>query len=81
MNIQDRVTKAKCPKCGCKDLMLTEVWRDHTIQWEQVDGKIDRNDGVLEPGFAHKVEGKCSSCKHKWTFRNVIQIDNLLNPE
>lgn len=74
-------TKAICPKCGCKDLYLTEIWEGHGIQWEQVDGKIDLNSGSLEPGDPYKVEGKCTACKHRWTFRKALQIGNLIIDE
>lgn len=70
-------TKAKCPKCNSINLLLTEVWGEHTIEWEQLDGKIDRNNGVLEPGDPYKVEGRCKDCGNNWTFRGVYQIDKL----
>jgi len=67
----------KCPKCKSKRLILEELWINHFIQWEVIDGKIDRNDGVLEPGDAYKVIGLCRDCNHKWTFRNALQIDDV----
>lgn len=30
-------SKVKCPKCGSKDLYLNELWKNHGIQWEQVE--------------------------------------------
>jgi len=71
-------SKVRCPKCKSKDLRLIEVWEGHTIQWEQVDGKFDRNAGSLEPGDAYKVEGKCKKCSHQWTIRKTLQIDDVV---
>ena len=70
-------TKAKCPKCGSTDLQITEVWEGHTITWEQIDGKMDRNEGNMEVGDPYKVQGLCN-CGHRWTLRNAFQIDDIL---
>lgn len=72
-----RVVKstAKCPKCKSRNLSLIELWRGHTIQWEQVNGEFDRDDGILEPGDPYKLEAKCKECGHKWTISKATQID------
>lgn len=71
-------TKIKCPKCKSNNLILNEVWINHSIQWEQIDGKIERDNGYLEPGDPHKVCAECSDCSHRWTIRNATQIDNVV---
>jgi hypothetical protein len=71
-------SRVKCPKCSSKDLFLVEVWEGHAIHWEQIDGKFDRNDGVLEPGDAYKVESVCKKCNHRWRIRNTLQIDDII---
>ena len=72
-------SKVKCPKCGNKsDFTLVEVWTDHTISWEVIDGKFDRNDGNLEMGDAYKVQSTCSKCGHAWTNRGAQQIDDVV---
>lgn len=78
MNPNICASKAKCPKCKSRNLVLIEEWKDHTIQWVQEDGRFDRNDGVLEPGSPFRVEAKCRDCKHTWTFRGATQIDDLM---
>lgn len=74
-------SKAKCPKCNSNDLVLTELWKDHSITWEQENGKFDRNDGELEMGDAYKVQAKCSKCNHAWTLRGVLQIDEIITKQ
>jgi hypothetical protein len=71
-------SKVKCPKCKSKDLTLVEIWEGHAIHWQQTDGKFDRDEGILEPGDAYKVEGCCKSCKHRWTIRKALQIDDII---
>jgi phage FluMu protein Com len=68
----------KCPKCKSIDVMIIEVWRGHTIEWEQLDGKFDRNDGVLEHGYSYKLESTCKKCKHTWTIRKATSIDDVI---
>jgi hypothetical protein len=68
--------KIKCPKCRSKDIYLEEIWKGHSIQWDVVDGKFDRDDGVLEPGDPWKVYGECKKCNHIWRIRNANQIND-----
>lgn len=70
-------SKVKC-KCGSADIDLCEVWEDHTINWEQIDGKFNRDHGALEMGYAHKVEALCKRCKKRWTIRKALQIDDII---
>jgi len=70
-------TTVKCPKCKSTNLWLSEVWKNHGIQWEQVNGKIEKSDGNLEPGDPFKVCAECSNCKHRWTIRGASQIDDV----
>lgn len=68
----------KCPKCGSKQLAVVEIWRNHTISFEQAEsGYIDRNEGVMGEGEAHKVEAECSQCGNAWVLRGVTQITDL----
>jgi predicted nucleic-acid-binding Zn-ribbon protein len=66
-----------CIKCGSKDLLLNELWTDALIQFEVIDGKFDRQDGVLEPGFPFRIEIKCKKCKYEWKPRNKQTISDL----
>lgn len=72
-------SKAKCPKCGSSTLSLIELWKGHSISWEQENGTFDRNDGALEHGDAYRVEALCrnKTCKHQWKIRGIIQIDEI----
>lgn len=72
-----QASKVQCPKCKSRDLTLIEVWKGHDITWEQREGLFDRDDGVLEAGSPYKVEAKCSSCRHHWTIRKALQIDDV----
>jgi phage FluMu protein Com len=79
MNKQELAeTNVRCPKCKSANLSLLELWKDHSITWEQLDGKINLNEGCLEPGYAYKVQGKCYKCKHAWTVRTANQITSVL---
>lgn len=69
-------SKAKCPKCGSKDLCVTELWEGHYIVFDQFNGEIGE-EGYLEPGEPYKVLGTCHICKHAWRFRNISQVVNL----
>lgn len=71
-------SKASCPKCGSKSLILLEVWKGHSITWEQIDGKFDVKDGSLEAGSAFRVEARCKDCKHTWKLRNANQIYDII---
>lgn len=70
-------TKVKCPKCKSTNLTLNEVWDGHGITWEQIDGKIERQQGILEPGDPYKVHAECDQCRHRWTVRGALQIDDV----
>jgi phage FluMu protein Com len=71
-------SKIRCPRCKSKDLFIRELWKDSTIEWQQVDGEFDRNDGILNEGNPYKLEAKCSQCNHYWTLRGITpeQQDN-----
>lgn len=71
-------SKAVCPSCKSNNLTLIELWKDHSVSWEQIDGVFDRQDGALEPGDPYRVEGECSDCGHSWMFRKITQIDGLI---
>lgn len=67
-------SKIICPKCKSNNLLLVEVWSQHTITWDQIDGKFDKEDGSLEMGDPYKVEANCKECSHIWKIRKAIQI-------
>lgn len=71
-------SKIKCPKCKSDHLFLVEIWTDHGITWEQIGGKFDRNDGILDPGSPAWVEGECKKCGHRWKVKNAPQIDYVI---
>jgi len=73
-------SKVKCPKCGSRNLTLLELWKNHDISWEQIGGKFDMKDGVLEMGDPYKMEAECSKCKHHWTIRGALQIGCIIKP-
>lgn len=73
-----RKTKAKCPKCKSKNLILSECTECWT-QWEQIDGEIDYDHGDLNPGDIDGVYGDCKDCGHKWKFRCATINDVLKN--
>ena len=58
--------------------MIQELWINHFITWEQVNGKFDRNEGYLEPGDGYKVIARCRLCNHSWTVRGALQIDDIV---
>lgn len=68
----------KCPRCKSNNLVLTEVWTGHTIEWEQEGGVIDKNKGSSEPGDPYTVNGLCKDCFHEWKLKGVIQITQVL---
>lgn len=71
-------TKAKCPKCGSKSLIISET-TEASCEWTQIDGVIkDLNDGNKEYGGIVRVDGLCIKCGHCWTFRKVKQIYDLI---
>jgi DNA-directed RNA polymerase subunit RPC12/RpoP len=70
------LTKARCPKCHSKDLLLQEKTVVVT-EWEQLGGNIDTEEGYHNPSHSIGVDGKCSKCGHRWTFRNCIHVAKL----
>lgn len=65
-----------CPKCKSTNLTLTELWKNHSIQFQYKKGKIIR-DGTFEVGDPYKVEALCNQCSHEWRLRNVIQVSDV----
>lgn len=71
-------SKVKCPKCGNKNtLTLSEIWKGHTVSWNVIGGKFDRDDGNLEVGDPYKVQAQCK-CGHHWTIKKALQIDDII---
>lgn len=70
-------SKAKCPKCKSVHLIITEVWKNHTIEFDQDSGIVDRENGNLDAGYPYKVEARCKWCGFTWTIRGARQIDDL----
>ncbi len=70
--------KTKCPKCKSNNLDIIELWKNATISWDCRNGVIEINNGNLEPGNPHKVEGRCYDCGKHWTIRGVRQIDEIV---
>jgi hypothetical protein len=71
-------SKVVCPKCKSKDLFLIEIWKDSGITWEQIGGKFDRNDGVLEHGGPYRVEARCKKCDYYWKIKKVTDIHEVI---
>lgn len=69
-------SKVKC-KCGSTDLYLTEIWKGHSIEFDQDGGQFDANNTVQEMGDPYKVEAKCKTCKRHWTLRGISQIYDI----
>lgn len=66
----------KCPKCNSKDLYITELWQNY-IEFEQIDGVIDTEEGNLNESNPYKLKGTCQKCCHNWTIKNATQITDL----
>jgi len=71
-------TKVKCPKCRSSNLRIGEVWIGHSIEWDVVDGKFDRQEGNLEPGDPDHLVISCKSCDHRWRVRGACQIHDII---
>jgi hypothetical protein len=67
-----------CPKCKSSDLLLTELWKNHSIQFDYKNGQIVSK-GNAECGNPYKVEAFCNKCKHEWRLKGVIQISEVSN--
>lgn len=65
----------KCSKCRSKNLYFTELWKDHSIEFDIVDGKLEGYS--MEPGYPYKVEATCKECGHSWRLRGITQITEL----
>lgn len=71
--------KIKCPKCSSKELVITEVWSGHCIEWiTNATGLFDRNDGNLSSGDPYKIWANCKECDHSWRVRGAIQITDII---
>jgi hypothetical protein len=76
------LTRLRCPICRSASSHLTEVI-DATTTWSVVDGKLNVQDGVHEPGYPQRVQGDCG-CGHRWTIRGARSINGAiteLDPE
>jgi predicted nucleic-acid-binding Zn-ribbon protein len=67
------LTRCRCPKCRSGNLLLTELVTAVT-EWEVVEGRLNRAEGVHEPTGAEGVDGKCNDCGHRWRIKKAIQI-------
>lgn len=68
----------RCPKCkvGPENVLIRELWRNHSIVFDQDEaGKIDR-EGYLSEGSPYALQGECGVCQHRWKIRGS-QISNL----
>lgn len=74
-------SKARCPKCGCTNLILMEISIASTTFIQSV-GYVAKDSSYNEVGNIIRLEGKCNRCNHGWIFRNAIQITDVLeHPE
>lgn len=60
----------KCPKCGCKQLCITEEGRWSTEHEWDGEKCISHNN---EPGSYYRVEARCKDCNHVWTLKGRTQ--------
>lgn len=70
-------TPIRCPQCRSISLELIELWKDHSIIWQQDDQGLISSKGILEPGNPYRVEAECRDCKHTWKVRRITQITDL----
>ena len=76
MNKDVYKSKAKCPRCGSIDLIITK----HVVtllEWWQENGVIDPKNSTRRSGKIIKVKGKCLKCNHEWTFRKISNAYEL----
>lgn len=65
--------KVKCPKCGCRNIWVTEIIEagsDHFIK----NGVWDHNYDNNELGDGIRVDCRCDECGHKWS-KPMASID------
>lgn len=72
-------------KCKCKadgsDILLHEFWKNHSIEFQQLDsGKVER-EGILQNGSPYMVQAFCMRCRRRWKLRGVTQISELEREE
>ena len=65
-----------CPKCGHRELILTEKIVCITIFQHYENGTID-DEGFHETGDYFMVTGTCDRCCHEWRIRRAVQITDL----
>lgn len=70
------VSRCVCPKCKSSDLTLTELWKNHSVQFYYKNGEIVGK-GNLEPGDPYKVEAFCNDCSHEWRLKGITQISDV----
>lgn len=73
---QTAVRKCICPKCKSTELTLTELWKNHSVQFYYKDGNISGK-GNLECGEPYKVEAFCNNCHHEWRLKGIVQISQI----
>jgi len=67
-----------CPKCKSSTLFINELWSDHSIQWEQIDGKFDITECNSEVGNPYRLECECKKCKYRWKVRKYFQVAQII---
>lgn len=72
-------SKVKCRRCKSNEhIILIELWKNATIEWEQINGEFDIKDGSLNPGDPYKVEAICKKCNYAWTLKGINQINHVI---
>ena len=54
----------KCPICESQNLLLTELWKDHYIEFSYMNGKIKQLS--MGEGNPYKVHAICKGCTHSF---------------
>lgn len=71
----------KCPKWKAWPSQYIEVWTEHTIAFDVDDNGRPEQEGWTDDGQPSHVIACCSSCRHKWRLRGVLQITELRSQE
>lgn len=75
-NDKPSVRRCICPKCKGKDLILTELWKGHSVQFYYSNGKVT-NCRANQNGDPYKVEAVCDNCGYEWQLKGVTQITDI----
>lgn len=65
----------RCPKCGCRSVVLKEIWHSSITLVQREDGTLEQPSFNLDPGDpTGEIQATCDGCGHPWKLKGWRQF-------